>query len=178
MKKKMVMLGLVTGLALSCGLGFASTIPHSEVSDSTLQSGIISAGELIHVTNASGSSYLISGDTLTIRIPSNPGSTGYKLYLIDCDGHYLKPVSSRFIAAPEKDKNGHFMVGRPGVREFTFKIKHGLLAPGTQTALKFAYLRPWTSIDPYAHSITIKVSSEAPTVSHESNKATISIAKN
>ena len=162
MKNKIMIYGLLAGLALASSGSFArassdaaQSVKANDLSHSI--SNVSPAGEIIHVTNTAGSSYLISGDTLTIRIPSNPGSTGYKLYLVDSDGHYLTPVSSRFIAASDRDEHGRFITGRQGVREFSFKIKPALLQYGTTTTLKFAYLRPWTSIDPYAHCVDIKI---------------------
>ena len=100
----------------------------------TAMSSVMAASASARVNKIDRSIVLDGQRTITVTLPSNPGSTGYDLYLVGVNRQLLKPIGSRFIAAPMHDADGNMIVGRPGVREFTFAVKSAFyqVPPDTQ----------------------------------------------
>ena len=126
----------------------------------TAMSSVMAASASVGGNKIDRSIVLDGQRTITVTLPSNPGSTGYDLYLVGVNRQLLKPIGSRFIAAPMHDADGNMIVGRPGVREFTFAVKSAFYQVPQETTLKFASMRTW---DPEnnAQPITIDVYSPA-----------------
>ena len=106
------------------------------------------------VTNAGEIVTLSLGETLQIRLDSNP-TTGYQWRRHVADAAVLRQVGEVMFVKPDDP-----MLGAGGTEVFTFQA----IAPG-RTMVKLVYLRPWEKdLTPAAtFSVTVVVQIE-PTV--------------
>lgn len=87
---------------------------------------------------------MISADhpQFTIKLKSNP-TTGFSWFLREYDANLIAPVKHSY---QQQDANVKLM-GAPGYELWTFKVKPSGFVVPQHTAIRFVYMRPWSSSD-------------------------------
>lgn len=111
-----------------------------------------------------GMVHLTTGETLVVRLPSNPG-TGYSWSVQWNDAAILQPRGEPVLEKPEAG-----LGGAPGAQVFRFRA----LRAGS-TGLAFAYHRPWEKKEAPArlYRVTVVVT---PTISRQALRLTLAEA--